>query len=90
MALFKKDSVVSHVNSSSAVNDKSSVNSSSGSTDSGTTKTKVISSDSLGFKIVKECPLCKGQNGSIEDVHSTVPFCPVCMEKLRELIGLRK
>ncbi len=82
MALFKKDSVVSHVNSNSAIN--------SNSKDSGTTKTTTISSDSLGFKIVKECPLCKGQNGSIEDIHSTVPFCPVCMEKLRELIGLKK
>ena len=52
--------------------------------------TTVYKTDSLGFMTVKECPLCKGQNGHIEDLHSTVPFCPVCMEKLRELIGLKK
>lgn len=82
MALFKKDSVVSHASENSAAN--------SNSTDTGTSKTRTISSDALGFMTVKECPLCKGQNGHIEDLHSTVPFCPVCMEKLRELIGLKK
>jgi hypothetical protein len=83
MGLLSKDSAGFHLNNGG---DKPTKRDESKST----TTYKTISSDALGFMTVKECPLCKGQNGHIEDLHSTVPFCPVCMEKLRELIGLKK
>lgn len=52
-------------------------------------KSSTLNVKKLGFDVVKECPLCKGKNGHIEDIHSQVPFCPVCMDKLRGVIGLK-
>jgi hypothetical protein len=73
MKILKKDSA------SGISNNKSS--------DSAKTS-RTINVSNMGFLTVKECPLCKGKNGCIEDIHSTAPFCNVCLEKLREAIGL--
>jgi hypothetical protein len=72
MKILKKDSA------SNTSNDKS---------DSAKTS-RTINVSNMGFLTVKECPLCKGKNGCIEDIHSSAPFCNVCLEKLREAIGL--